>query len=191
MIKELINNNFIFLFVILFAIFSYIRFTIAQKNLFLLYLFFLPATILHELAHLLVGIVTFAMPTKFSLIPKKDVDGYKLGSVDLKNINFFNAFPIGIAPLLLLVILYFLDKNNFQLYYESVSYLYEKFNILNDYKDIFDLVFFCLLVYLNYILVYSSIPSIQDFKVVFSYKLGIILWILIFSIIAYFVFLKK
>jgi hypothetical protein len=154
----------------------------AQKNLFLLSLFFLPATFLHELCHFTVGLITFAKPISFNILPKKQDNSYVLGNVDFKNINFFNAFLTGLAPVLLIIGLYFLDKNNFALYKKIWGYIFNSTEL--------NIVSFIILVYINYILIYSGIPSSQDFKVVFSHPIGLILWLIVIGIILFF-FLYK
>ncbi|WP_456469977.1 hypothetical protein [Caminibacter sp.] len=113
------------------------------------------------------------MPTSFNIWPKKENGEYILGNVTFKNIVFFNALIVGIAPVLLIVLLYFIDKNNFEIYLKTVDLLFgtgKNFNIAS----------FCLFVYINYILVYSGIPSTQDFKVILSHKFGLLFWLLIF-----------
>lgn len=169
MISQFINQNFFFLFLLFFAYFSYVRFVYANQNLFLLSVFFLPATFFHELAHFFFGFITLANPVNFSIFPKKEGEYYTLGSVNFNNINNFNALITGIAPVVLLVLLFFLDKNNF--------YLYKKVLHKSD-LGFFDIL---LLSYINFIFVYSGIPSTQDFKVIFSKKLGLFFWILIIT----------
>jgi len=171
---DFINQNFFFLFILCFSFFSYIRFMYAQKNIFLLSLFFLPATFFHELSHFLFGLVTFAVPTSFNLLPKKENNYYTLGSVNFKNVNFFNAFLVGIAPVSLLVLIYFLDRNNFYLYKKVLNIRH--FNCLD----------ILLLSYINFIFVYSGIPSVQDFKVIFSKKLGLLFWVGIAILIGFY-----
>lgn len=62
----------------------------------------LPTTIAHELAHLLVAIVTFSRPESISLIPKRDGDGGRtLGEVGSRP-NIITGGFIGLAPLVLL-----------------------------------------------------------------------------------------
>jgi hypothetical protein len=179
---EFFKENFFFFFLLTFSFLSYIRYVYAQRNIYLLSLFFIPATFLHELTHFIVGLITFAKPTNFNLLPKKEGDSYVLGNVNFENINFFNALFTGIAPVLLIVALYFLDKNNFALYKE----------ICHNYchMDEFNLIAFFILVYINYIFIYSGIPSSQDFKVIFSHPFGIIFWGIIISIIFYIFFYK-
>jgi len=62
-----------------------------------------PGTCAHELCHLGVGWATRGRPVRFSLWPKRKRDSYELGSVTFANMRWYNAFFIGMAPLLLLV----------------------------------------------------------------------------------------
>lgn len=60
----------------------------------------LPGVVLHELAHLLAGILLRAQPTGFSLIPRRRPDGrWTLGSVSFRRVTAANAVPIALAPL--------------------------------------------------------------------------------------------
>ena len=63
----------------------------------------LPATIMHELTHLVLSILTFGKPTKINLLPKKTENGIIYGYVENSNITYYNAIFIGLAPLILLV----------------------------------------------------------------------------------------
>jgi hypothetical protein len=67
-------------------------------------LFWLPGTVAHELAHLLMGFVFMARPVSFSVIPSRtgDGSGWKLGEVGFTNLRWWNQLPVGLAPLLLL-----------------------------------------------------------------------------------------
>lgn len=65
-----------------------------------------PATIMHELAHFLVAIVTFGRPIAISLLPKRTATGVRLGAVTVRNLNAFNGALIALAPLLLLGLAY-------------------------------------------------------------------------------------
>jgi hypothetical protein len=60
----------------------------------------LPGTLCHELAHFLVGLITFARPVSLSIIPRRG----QLGEVKLANARWYNAAPAALAPLLLVLI---------------------------------------------------------------------------------------
>jgi hypothetical protein len=63
----------------------------------------LPGTLLHELAHWLVGAFTGARPGAVRLVPVKSADGrrWSLGAVGFRRIAWFNALPVAVAPLVL------------------------------------------------------------------------------------------
>lgn len=64
---------------------------------------FRPAGVLvHELLHLTVGLITFARPTSFSVIPKREGKKIVLGSVGFANLNWMNAWLTALAPLLVI-----------------------------------------------------------------------------------------
>lgn len=60
----------------------------------------LPGTICHELAHFLVGLLTFARPVSLSIVPRSG----RLGEVQLANARWYNAAPAALAPLLLVLL---------------------------------------------------------------------------------------
>ena len=167
--NNFLYDNFFFWFSLLFSFFAYIRYS--TNNRFLLGLFFLPSTLFHELMHLFMGLITFAKPVNFSLYPKRDENGnLQLGEVKFANLNFFNSIPTALAPLLLLVGLYYFDKF-------ALSYLHIERNILH-------LVLF---IYINFIFTSGGIPSGQDFKVAFGNIIGVAFWI---SLVAAFIVFK-
>ena len=59
-----------------------------------------PGTVMHELLHYVVALVTFAQPSGFSVVPKFGDNEILLGSVDCDNLNWFNRLPIALAPVL-------------------------------------------------------------------------------------------
>jgi hypothetical protein len=68
-----------------------------------------PGTAIHEFWHWAVGMVTNAKPVNFSLLPKKMDNGdLMLGFVEFDNINWANAIPVAMAPLLTIPAVYFL-----------------------------------------------------------------------------------
>ena len=67
----------------------------------------LPGVILHELAHWSIAFLTLGQPGFISLIPKRVNGGYALGRVPIHNPRWFNAGLIGLAPLLLIPLAYF------------------------------------------------------------------------------------
>lgn len=61
-----------------------------------------PATLAHELMHLLVGFLAHGQPDRMRLLPQRGARGYVLGSVTCRNVRWYNGLLIGLAPLLLL-----------------------------------------------------------------------------------------
>ena len=73
----------------------------------------LAGTILHETAHLLVGVLFRAKPTGFSLVPRRQGRPWRLGSVSFTRITPLNAVPVALAPLGLAVIAYWFARRWF------------------------------------------------------------------------------
>jgi hypothetical protein len=67
-------------------------------------LFRLAGTICHELAHFVAGKVTGARPATFTVIPRRIVRGWELGSVRLTNVRWYNAAPSALAPFLVVLV---------------------------------------------------------------------------------------
>jgi len=131
---------------------------IETQNRFLVFLGYSFSVTWHELMHFIFALITFAKPINFSIFPKKyhyiDKKRYEriywtLGSVEATNVNFINAPFVGLAPLFLLVIAYYVYKYYF--YYFSLTL----HNII---------VFYIIL----YMLISNSIPSMQDIRVAFG-----------------------
>lgn len=114
----------------------------------------IPGTILHEIAHFMVGLVLNAKPASFNLLPKRRDNVYVMGSVGFRNIKFYNAFPSAMAPLLLLPLAYWLNE------YFLVT-------------TIWRYIFFILL---ETVIIENAIPSATDFKVAFSSPLGLLFY---------------
>ena len=74
----------------------------ARGSFWLLSLLALPGTCCHELAHWLVGLVLGARPARLTLWPRRVAGGVVLGSVTFRNLRWYNAFFVGVAPLALL-----------------------------------------------------------------------------------------
>ncbi len=66
-------------------------------------------TLLHEIAHLVLAKVFRGNPQRFTITPKKQETGaVVLGSVSCANIVSLNAFPISLAPLIMIPLSYVL-----------------------------------------------------------------------------------
>ncbi len=65
----------------------------------------LAATLCHELAHYLVGLVTNAHPTAIRIIPRRiDRHHYQMGAVTFSNLRWYNAAITALAPIVILAI---------------------------------------------------------------------------------------
>lgn len=63
----------------------------------------LPGILAHEICHWAVALFTFAGPTSLSLIPRRIEDGrWQLGAVYFRNLAWYNAALVCLAPLLCL-----------------------------------------------------------------------------------------
>jgi len=112
----------------------------------------LPGVILHELAHLLAGLLFRAQPESFNLIPQRRVDGrWTLGSVAFRRVTALNAVPIAFAPLALVPLAYLL------------------FNIWFDWLTV-SLANTLLLYGVLFILVANALPSRQDLRVAANWR---------------------
>lgn len=115
-------------------------------------------TFLHEISHYLVALFFNGQPIGFSLFPKRHATGWILGSVEVSNSRWYNAVPVAMAPLLLFVAAYYLDQ---------------WYSLLPLEKNLFsDMGYLIILV----VLIENAIPSLQDFKVAFSHKVGLIVY---------------
>ena len=74
----------------------------ARGSFWLLSLLALPGTLCHEAAHWLLGKLLNGRPVRFTVVPRREGRGYVLGAVAFANLRWYNAFFIGLAPLLLL-----------------------------------------------------------------------------------------
>ncbi len=106
---------------------------------------------LHELAHLLVGILLCAKPSGFSLIPHRQEGGVRLGSVTFRGLNAFNALPVGLAPLGLVASAFYLFRN------WSGWFTPTLFSTAGVYV-------------VSFVLIYNAVPSRQDLKIAFGWK---------------------
>jgi len=153
----------------------FIFYNIAKKikKKFLFFIFVLPGTIMHELSHFIVGLVLNGKPTSFSLIPKKEKNGYTLGSVGFKNITFYNSIFIGLAPLLLLPL---------SIFFAFLS-LKELEIFMNDFSNYKAFSMYFLYSYLLFTALVSTIPSGPDIKNGIFSKAGFIGLIFYISLI--------
>ncbi|MBR2922810.1 MAG: hypothetical protein IKC10_05780 [Alphaproteobacteria bacterium] len=127
------------------------------KSMFLCALINMPGTILHETMHFIVGLLLNAKPCNFTLFPRRNENGYVMGSVGFTNITFYNAIPASMAPLMLLPIGFYLNR-------------YFLPNMAPTFTN------YVLYVLLQTIIIENALPSSADFKVARMYFLGILMY---------------
>lgn len=66
----------------------------------------LIGTILHELLHAVAAVVTGARVHNFSVVPRRESGRFVLGQCSLSGVRWWNAFVIGLAPLLIYPFVY-------------------------------------------------------------------------------------
>jgi hypothetical protein len=122
-----------------------------RKGIFVAALWNLTGVVLHELAHLLAGMLFRAEPAGFSIVPRRGDTGWRLGQVTFRNINAFNAVPVALAPLGLAFAAY-ITWESWPLWFEpafsSTIMLYA----------------------VMFVLLYNSAPSMQDLRVACNWK---------------------
>ena len=165
-LKTFVNNRFLMIFFVIFIVRLKYK---TYSSIYLSSLINIPGTLLHESAHFIVGYLLNASPSSFDLFPKRQGDYYVMGSVSFKNIQFYNAIPASLAPLLLLVIGY---------YFNRWFFLNVEIGYIN----------YLLYILLQSIIIENSIPSITDFKVAFSYPLGVVFYSALFVLSVIFLF---
>jgi len=74
----------------------------AKRSFWLFSLLVLPGTFCHELCHWTFGHLLNGRPVRFTVLPRREGRGLVLGAVTLSNLRWYNAFFIGLAPLMLL-----------------------------------------------------------------------------------------
>ena len=71
-----------------------------------------PGTVAHEAMHWIVGLLLLGNPQSFKIWPEDMKGGGQvLGSVSFANIGWWNALPIGIAPLLSVPLVWLICQN--------------------------------------------------------------------------------
>ena len=106
----------------------------------------LAGVTLHELSHLLAGILLGARPGGFSLIPHRDGRFWRLGRVGFGKITAVNAVPVALAPLGLVVLAYWVARHWFDWYGRSPIAILALYAVL-------------------YVMLYNALPSRQDLRV--------------------------
>lgn len=111
----------------------------------------LPGVFLHELAHLLTGILFRAEPSGFNLIPRRGNGRWILGSVAFQRVTALNAVPIAFAPIGLVPLAWYIYRCWFHWLPVTLA------NTLFLYSALF-------------LLVCNALPSRQDVRVACNWK---------------------
>ena len=82
----------------------------ARRSFWLVSFLALPGTLAHELCHWALGKALNGRPVRFTVLPRREGRGYVLGAVSFANLRWYNAFFIGMAPLLMLPAAYALVR---------------------------------------------------------------------------------
>jgi len=123
-----------------------------------------PGVFLHELMHYIVALVLNGKPTRFSVFPQQIQDGgWAAGYVLFSNVRWYNAMPMGLAPLLILLAAWNLHR-----------VLYG-----GGWWSDFPIVQNILYVVFEVFLIRHAIPSVADVKVVFTKPLGLVAYAII------------
>jgi len=77
-----------------------------KRSFWLCSLLALPGTFCHEVCHWVVGKLMNGQPVHFTVLPHREGRGFVLGSVAFRNLRWYNAFFVGMAPLALLPLAY-------------------------------------------------------------------------------------
>jgi len=169
---ELIKEHLIFFLIVFSAIIGKIKES-SKQNIYTAWIVYFFGTFFHEISHFIFSFISYGKPTWISLLPsinkddKNNTIGYTLGYVSSKNIRWYNAFFISMAPLSLLPLSFYIYQNFFYYFEENIyTYLLYIFFIIS--------------------LVFSSIPSKVDFLLLFSNKLLNFIPLILIILVIYF-----
>lgn len=138
------------------ALIGYVHRQIARNGALLLVLSNLPVTVMHELAHFVIALLLGGRPGGFSLWPRREGGGWRLGSVTAR-MTLLSAAPTALAPLLWLIIGGALLAFRSEVAGESLARL-------------------CGVYLAVYLCVAASIPSWQDLHVAVTHPLSLLFW---------------
>lgn len=167
-----IKEHLVFFLIVFSAIVGKIKES-SKQNIYTAWIVYFFGTFFHEISHFVFSLISYGKPTWISLLPtvnkdeKNNTIGYTLGYVSSKNLRWYNAFFISMAPLCLLPLSFYLYQNFF-FYFEENIYTYL-------------LYIFCIVS-----LVFSSIPSKVDFLILFNNKLFNFIPLIMIFLVIYF-----
>jgi hypothetical protein len=129
----------------------------------------LIGVVLHESAHFLAGTLLFARPGGFTIIPRRQENGYRLGAVSFHGLNAFNSLPVALAPLGLIVAAYLVFR------YWTTWFTPTLYSTLGLYFALF-------------VLMYNARPSWQDLKIAFGWKSSLVYGLVSSAVCTYFAY---
>lgn len=116
-----------------------------------------PGTVFHEFMHYAVGGLLYAKPCDFQLLPTAGENGRRiLGSVSFTNIGWWNAAPVAMAPLLGIPIALVLAASLGAVHL-TIGY--------------------CFAVWIIASILSQSVPSTEDFRIMWSQPTSVALWL--------------
>ena len=139
-----------------------------SSGILLMALWNMTGVIFHELAHLIAGIIFRAKPAGLSLIPHRDGNRWRLGSVRFARITAINAVPVALAPLGLAGLAYWIVCNWFDWYAPTFAMTLALYAVV-------------------FMLLYNSLPSRQDLRIACNLKSFLLYSPLILTLAVYFV----
>ncbi len=140
-----------------FIVFALLLMHFAKRWVLLYALLAWPGTVLHELSHWLVAMLTGGRPTSLSLVPSRTERGWRLGAVGIGSVRWFNALPIGIAPLLLAPLAWI--ALSYSTRFAAATWQHWA------------------ALYVAVAAAASCLPSLADWKIVFSRPIGLLLYV--------------
>lgn len=151
---HIVKEHIVFFIIVVASIIGKIKES-SKRSFFSVWIVYLFGTFFHEVSHFLISLFLNGKPSWFSIFPSRTKDsfgkvvGYTLGYVESRNIRWYNVFFISMAPLLLIPLSLYAYLHFFDFVNESIySYIFYVFIIVS--------------------LLFSSIPSSVDFKLLFT-----------------------
>lgn len=158
------NPELLVVFLVVSVVMGSLHRRMSSSGSFLMILGNLPFTAMHELSHFLVAAITGGHPSSFSLWPKRDGNGWILGSVSSIP-TLLSAAPTALAPLGWLAFGYY-----------SIAF-WDMRPIWMPELMIWPILYACAA---------ASTPSGQDIKIAITHPFSLLLWAAIIYIASQF-----
>lgn len=127
----------------------FLQYTKFNQKIIILFIaiFFLPGTLVHELAHWIMAKLLIVPTGAISLIPHLQGNSIRMGSVVVAKVDKLRQLLIGLAPILI-----------------GLAILFCSFYFLLPYLPSFSYLFMCLFVYLIFVISNSMFSSKKDLE---------------------------